>query len=82
MARKPNSTESKLPTHDLVVKFNNGEQEIILGRIGLFTENNDLHEFIANLSEEKIKTIAVKLSFELAEHGIRNNSKREFTADW
>ena len=82
MARKPNSTESKLPTHDLVVKFNNGEQEIILGRIGLFTENNDLHEFIANLPADKISTIAVKLAFELTEHGSSNRSKREFTADW
>ena len=81
MARKPNSTDSKLPTHDLVVKFTQGNQEIILGRIGLFTDNNDLHEFIANLSEEKIKTIAAKLSFELAEHGSTRN-KREFTADW
>ena len=82
MARKPNNEVSKLPSHDLVVKFTHNDQEIILGRIGLFTDNNDLHQFIASLPEEKIKTIHAKLSFELSEHGIRNSSKREFTADW
>lgn len=89
MARKPQNnvaetsqTESKTPTHDLIVKFNHGGQEIILGRIGLFTGNNELHEFISQLPAEKIQTIHAKLSFELGIHGANKRAKQEFTADW
>ena len=83
MSRKPgNANETKLPSHDLLVKFTHEGQEITLGRIGLFTENNDLHQFIASLPQEKIETIHSKLSFALSEHGETHRNKRQFTADW
>lgn len=79
MSRKVQTKESNLPTHELVVKFTlpNGK-ETTIGRIGLFTENNDVHELIQALDNEGIKTLLSKCYGEVIEYG--SSSKEKITS--
>lgn len=62
--------ETNKPTYDLVLKVTlaNGNQ-MTLGRIGLFTENNKLHEQVSEMGCTRLATLLTKLTAEIQEHG-------------
>lgn len=68
--------ETNKPTHELVlrVKLANGK-EMTLGRIGLFTDNNNLHEQVSAMNTERIATLLTKLTAEVIEYGESNTQE-------
>lgn len=72
---KSNKTQST-PDKELVLKVSlpNGN-EITLGRVGLFTENNNLHAQVAEMNNERLATLLTKLTATVVEYGESKGSK-------
>lgn len=68
MSRKPANNETNKPTHELVLKVELPNGEMTLGRIGLFTENNDLHLQVSEMSAERLEILLSKLSASVVEY--------------
>lgn len=78
MARQNNArnNETNKPTHELVLKVSlpNGS-EMTLGRVGLFTDNNNLHSQISEMNDERLAILLTKLSASVVEYGEDKGSK-------
>lgn len=77
MARNENKSKStQTPDKELVLKVTlpNGN-EVTLGRVGLFTENNNLHAQVAEMNDERLATLLTKLTATVVEYGENKGSK-------
>lgn len=76
MARNTKATETKKPTHNLIVrtKDENGVP-MIIGRIGLF-EGNGLHELLIEADNEELVAMSDYISFEIEEFSDERKSSK------
>lgn len=70
---------SKMPTHELVVSIETKEGEYTLGKIGLFTSNNGLHNSLKELPPEKLANLGKLLNFSIIPYGTKTS--KTFTFD-
>lgn len=73
------NTDSKLPTHELVIRLTDPSGQSIQLKSSLFTQNNDGHALIANLSSEQLlKLITQYGELSVIEAGSNTRQERKF----
>lgn len=73
------NTDSKLPTHELVIRLTDPSGQSIQLKASLFTQNNDGHNLIASLtSEQLIKLVSQYGELSVIEAGTSTKQERKF----
>ncbi|WP_395147160.1 hypothetical protein ACF3N0_00150 [Moraxella atlantae] len=74
-----NNTDSKLPTHELVIRLTDPSGQSIQLRSSLFTQNNDGHALVSSLnSEQLLKLITEYGELSVIEAGTSTKQQRKF----